>query len=645
MADTFDDVTELVELNATKVSGVSAPANGTPWLLLKAAAPDAEDATKADADTKPCPTCDGKGTIMEGNRECPDCGGTGKVAKSDSAEADEIEETMTGSTAKSDSEEADEQEAEMTGEAEKADADFLEWVEKSDLDDATKAELKAADRNKLADSDFAYVDSNGKRHLPIHDKGHVQAALGRFGQTQFESEDKKKAAAGKIKDAASEHGVDVDDESEVGQATKAEDETPVEKSPGVPDFATAEPKATGTVTTFAESGVVGPATGAIKPDADTDPPMPLGGESTRVIPAESRLGEPHMPDLAAAAKADEDDDLIHIVEKDGLDFMSQANTPVVDDGDEVPGSPVWESYDAATLDQVAQGLAACSAAVDNIRQREAVEAVTGSPGDWQDAMDLETACDAIDAALGFVARLAYHEGAEVQKAGRRLSAASESHARAARDHLTALLGDGKENPAGSAGTDTSEEDDIMATLTKEELAAMVATAATKAVSDYDEARKAAKKERKADAERAEKNANNKGEVTEQDERDAVNGEHDANDLASAGGSPKPEFVNKGEGSDESGIDTLTELVKGLAERVEKFAKRPRSGGPVLDGVARAYVPAEGRQGEGVAKSADEQETERLTKAMEDEKDPVRKAELSQQVTYRQLLAAHEAGRI
>jgi hypothetical protein len=27
-----------------------------------------------------CPTCDGKGTIMAGNRKCPDCGGDGKVA-------------------------------------------------------------------------------------------------------------------------------------------------------------------------------------------------------------------------------------------------------------------------------------------------------------------------------------------------------------------------------------------------------------------------------------------------------------------------------------------------------------------------------------------------------------------------------------
>jgi HK97 family phage prohead protease len=29
--------------------------------------------------TKDCPTCDGKGTILEGNRDCPDCNATGKI--------------------------------------------------------------------------------------------------------------------------------------------------------------------------------------------------------------------------------------------------------------------------------------------------------------------------------------------------------------------------------------------------------------------------------------------------------------------------------------------------------------------------------------------------------------------------------------
>lgn len=36
-----------------------------------------EVSDESKAADKPCPTCDGSGKIMEGNRDCPDCGGTG----------------------------------------------------------------------------------------------------------------------------------------------------------------------------------------------------------------------------------------------------------------------------------------------------------------------------------------------------------------------------------------------------------------------------------------------------------------------------------------------------------------------------------------------------------------------------------------
>ena len=76
--------TEITELNVDEgVHGVARAANGIPFLLIKAAAPD-ED----------CPTCDGKGTILEGNRKCPDCKGSGNATKSDSAEADEFEQEV-----------------------------------------------------------------------------------------------------------------------------------------------------------------------------------------------------------------------------------------------------------------------------------------------------------------------------------------------------------------------------------------------------------------------------------------------------------------------------------------------------------------------------------------------------------------------
>lgn len=73
-----DGITELVDLDAQKVSGVEKPANGTPFLVIKAAA---------------CSTCGGTGKINDGNRDCPDCDG---AAKSSSAEADAFEAEATG---------------------------------------------------------------------------------------------------------------------------------------------------------------------------------------------------------------------------------------------------------------------------------------------------------------------------------------------------------------------------------------------------------------------------------------------------------------------------------------------------------------------------------------------------------------------
>src|SRR3954468_19123349 len=48
--------------------------------------------------------------------------------------------------------------------------------------------LRAKERAQLPDSAFAYIDSRGKRRLPIHDQAHVRNALSRFGQVAFEDE-------------------------------------------------------------------------------------------------------------------------------------------------------------------------------------------------------------------------------------------------------------------------------------------------------------------------------------------------------------------------------------------------------------------------------------------------------------------------
>lgn len=83
-----------------------------------------------------------------------------------------------------------------------------------------KGDLSTDDRNDLPDKHFAYIDSKGGRHLPVHDEGHVKAAMGRFNQTQFESDDAKRKAAKKILSRARSFGIDVDSDSNVASAAK-----------------------------------------------------------------------------------------------------------------------------------------------------------------------------------------------------------------------------------------------------------------------------------------------------------------------------------------------------------------------------------------------------------------------------------------
>lgn len=82
------------------------------------------------------------------------------------------------------------------------------------------AELHAKQRNKLKDSQFAYVDKEGERHLPINDESHVRNAMSRFNQTDFDSAADKKRAAGKIVRAAHREDVSTDSSDKVVKAAK-----------------------------------------------------------------------------------------------------------------------------------------------------------------------------------------------------------------------------------------------------------------------------------------------------------------------------------------------------------------------------------------------------------------------------------------
>jgi class 3 adenylate cyclase len=67
--------------------------------------------------------------------------------------------------------------------------------------------LSAKERAQLPDSAFAYIDSRGRRRLPIHDASHVRNALARFNQVAFEDDDARDRARGRLLRAAKKHGI------------------------------------------------------------------------------------------------------------------------------------------------------------------------------------------------------------------------------------------------------------------------------------------------------------------------------------------------------------------------------------------------------------------------------------------------------
>jgi class 3 adenylate cyclase len=67
--------------------------------------------------------------------------------------------------------------------------------------------LKAKKRAHLPDRAFAYVDSRGRRRLPVHDKAHVKNALARFNQVAFESDAARERARRRLLNAAKKYRI------------------------------------------------------------------------------------------------------------------------------------------------------------------------------------------------------------------------------------------------------------------------------------------------------------------------------------------------------------------------------------------------------------------------------------------------------
>jgi uncharacterized protein DUF6582 len=82
------------------------------------------------------------------------------------------------------------------------------------------ATLTERSRDRLRSNQFAYVDTDGGEHLPIHDESHVRNAMARFNQTDFESTAAKERARRRIVAAAKRHGIEVSDDANVAKPAR-----------------------------------------------------------------------------------------------------------------------------------------------------------------------------------------------------------------------------------------------------------------------------------------------------------------------------------------------------------------------------------------------------------------------------------------
>ncbi len=69
------------------------------------------------------------------------------------------------------------------------------------------ARLKPSERARLPGTAFAYVDSSGRRRLPIHDEAHVRNALARFDRVVFEDDVAQERARKRLLNAAKKYGI------------------------------------------------------------------------------------------------------------------------------------------------------------------------------------------------------------------------------------------------------------------------------------------------------------------------------------------------------------------------------------------------------------------------------------------------------
>jgi len=67
--------------------------------------------------------------------------------------------------------------------------------------------LTSGERKELPDRDYAYIDRDGGRHLPIENASHVRDAISRWPLTEFDSREAQEEARKRIMEAAKKFGI------------------------------------------------------------------------------------------------------------------------------------------------------------------------------------------------------------------------------------------------------------------------------------------------------------------------------------------------------------------------------------------------------------------------------------------------------
>jgi hypothetical protein len=223
------------------------------------------------------------------------------------------------------------------------------------------------------------------------------------------------------------------------------------------------------------------------------PQSPFGGKAMpKIRAAAKKFGIDVAKEAAMAVAAVAKDDMGPELD-DGVDGMDPtvplAEPDEMGPGDPTdPGSPAWESIDAATAQKWVSIAVRLKNALSVLAEREMVEAASADPGDCENAWDLEDAQCAVDYVISTLAVFAAGEQAEadlcgeameaigkamagfdpqpldaieglcaVAKSGRVLSSANEAHIREAAGRLNTVLSSLPSAPATDDGQPVAKE--------------------------------------------------------------------------------------------------------------------------------------------------------------------------------------------